>query len=113
GDASDGLPGVAGIGEKTAATLIDSYGDLDGILAAASGPDSRISASVRSKLAAAIDYLAVAPAVVAVARDLELDVSFDELRLPSAPRELELFAELTELLGLGGSADRVLAALSR
>ena len=40
GDASDGLPGVAGIGEKTAASLITSYGDLDGILAAASGPDT-------------------------------------------------------------------------
>ena len=36
GDASDGLPGVAGIGEKTAASLINSYGGLDEILAAAS-----------------------------------------------------------------------------
>ena len=112
GDASDGLPGVAGIGEKTAASLITSYGDLDGILAAASEKDTKISASVRSKLAAAIDYLAVAPTVVAVARDLDLDRTWDDLRLPTEPREPELFAELTELLGLGGSADRVLAALA-
>ena len=104
---------MAGIGEKTAASLITSYGDLDGILAAASAKDTTISASVRSKLAAAIDYLAVAPTVVSVARDLDLDRTWDDLRLPTKPREPELFAELTELLGLGGSADRVLAALAR
>ena len=38
GDASDGLPGVAGVGEKTAATLLATYGDLDGIIAAAADP---------------------------------------------------------------------------
>jgi 5'-3' exonuclease len=35
GDASDGLPGVAGVGEKTAVTLLSTFGDLDGIIAAA------------------------------------------------------------------------------
>ena len=40
GDASDGLPGVAGIGEKTAATLLNRFGDMAGILAAAGDPDS-------------------------------------------------------------------------
>ena len=61
GDASDGLPGVAGIGDKTAASLLNSYGSLEGILAAASDAHTKISGSVRSKLGAAIDYLAVAP----------------------------------------------------
>ena len=111
GDASDGLPGVAGIGEKTAASLLTSYGSLDGILAAASRPGTKISGSVRSKLAAAIDYLAVAPTVVAVARDLELGVDVDDLRRPTEPARPEQFAELTELLGLGTSATRILAAL--
>ena len=72
GDTSDGLPGVAGIGEKTAATLLGEYGTLDGLLAAAADAGSGLSASVRSKLAAAADYLAVAPAVVNVVRDLKL-----------------------------------------
>ena len=72
GDTSDGLPGVAGIGEKTAASLLGEYGTLDGLLAAAADAGSGLSASVRSKLAAAADYLAVAPAVVRVVRDLEL-----------------------------------------
>ena len=71
-----------------------------------------MSASIRSKLGAAIDYLAVAPTVVAVVRDLDLGVGDDDLRLPGAPADPALFAELTELLGLGGSADRVLAALA-
>jgi hypothetical protein len=50
--------------------------------------------------------------VVAVVRDLDLGVSFDDLRCPTAPAKPELFTELTELLGLGGSAERILASLS-
>ncbi len=112
GDASDGLPGVAGIGEKTAASLLTSYGDLEGILAAASRKDSPVSGGVRSKLGKAIDYLAVAPTVVAVARDLPLGVGWDDLVLPSAPAHPETFTRLTEELGLSGSATRVLASLT-
>lgn len=112
GDASDGLPGVAGIGEKTAASLINSYGGLEEILAAASEPSTTISPRLRSKLGKAIDYLAVAPTVVAVARDLELGVSFEELTLPSTPADPEGFAALVERYGLGGSAERVVASLA-
>ncbi|SDL06289.1 5'-3' exonuclease H3TH domain-containing protein [Arthrobacter sp. ok362] len=72
GDSSDGLPGVAGIGEKTAASLLGEYGTLDGLLAAAADAGSGLSTAVRSKLAAAADYLTVAPAVVKIVRDLEL-----------------------------------------
>ena len=113
GDASDGLPGVAGIGEKTAATLLASYGSLEGILAEASRPGGRISGSVTAKLSAAIDYLAVAPTVVAVARDLDLAVNWDDLQRPAAPADPPAFARFTEELGLGTSADRILAALGR
>ena len=42
GDASDGLPGVAGVGDKTAASLLLSYGDLSGIRAAAADPGSAL-----------------------------------------------------------------------
>jgi 5'-3' exonuclease len=110
GDASDGLPGVAGIGEKTAASLINSYGSLDEILAAASNPRTKISSSVRAKLGQAIDYLAVAPTVVAVATDLKLKITEDDLEIPDRPRHPRRFAELAELLDLGGSAERVLAS---
>ena len=72
GDTSDGLPGVAGIGEKTAASLLGEYGTLDALLAAAADAGSGLSTAVRSKLAAAADYLTVAPTVVKIVRDLEL-----------------------------------------
>ena len=39
GDPSDGLPGVPGVGEKTAATLLAQHGSLEGILAAAARPE--------------------------------------------------------------------------
>ena len=112
GDASDGLPGVAGIGEKTAATLLTSYGNLEGILTEASRTGGRISGGITAKLGAAIDYLAVAPTVVTVARDLDLAVDWDDLERPSAPAHPRVFARLTEELGLGSSADRIVAALA-
>jgi 5'-3' exonuclease len=67
GDPSDGLPGVPGVGEKTAATLITAYGTLDGVLRAAEARDPAVRAGVHEKILAARDYLAVAPAVVRVA----------------------------------------------
>jgi len=111
GDASDGLPGVAGIGEKTAAALLESYGNLEGILAEASNPKSRVSSGIRSKLGAAIDYLAVAPTVVGVVRDLDLHVDLEQLRIPDGPKHPRVFARLTEELGLSGSSRRILASL--
>jgi 5'-3' exonuclease len=112
GDASDGLPGVAGIGEKTAASLLTTHGGLAGILAAASRSDGGVGNAVRSRLGAAIDYLAVAPTVVSVARDLDLGVTIDDLALPGEPRDPDAFAALTESLGLGSSATRILASLA-
>ena len=107
GDPSDGLPGVKGIGEKTAATLIDRYGDLDGIVANA----GKLSPGIQRSLAGAMDYLGPAREVVAVVRDLPLpDV---DLTLPTAPKDPDLFAALTEELNLGGSAERILAALAQ
>ncbi|MPZ61831.1 MAG: flap endonuclease, partial [Propionibacteriales bacterium] len=110
GDSSDGLPGVSGIGEKTAASLLKSHGDLAGIIAAATDPDSAMAAGPRGKITAAADYLAAAPRVVAVRRDL--DLGDPDLRIPAdVPADPERFAELSERWGLGSSADRVIAAL--
>src|SRR6478752_56544 len=57
GDPSDGLPGVAGIGEKTASGLLSRHGSLDDILASAEDPKSTVAKGIRVKLAAAADYL--------------------------------------------------------
>src|SRR5918995_1683656 len=53
GDASDGLPGVAGIGEKTASALLNAHGDLEGILAEASRPGGKVSGGGAGPLGAA------------------------------------------------------------
>ncbi|WP_200913063.1 5'-3' exonuclease [Arthrobacter sp. Leaf69] len=115
GDSSDGLPGVADIGEKTAASLLGDYGTLDGLLTAAADAGSGLSASVRSKLAAAADYLAVAPAVVGVVRDLELPTLEEagaELRPVAGESRVEL-ERLAADWNLGGSVRRLLKALDR
>ena len=111
GDPSDGLPGVAGIGDKTAAALLERYGDLDGILAAAADPGSPMAASMRAKLAAAADYLAVAPRVVRVVRDLALPPFDAELR-PIGPDAERTLARLDEENGLGTALERVRTALA-
>ena len=113
GDASDGLPGVAGIGEKTAASLLATYGTLDALLAAARDPDSMLSAQVRAKLAASADYLAAAPAVVNVVRDLALPTLEEagaKLRPVVGDSRIEL-ERLAKDWNLGGSVKRLLDAL--
>ncbi|WP_457962299.1 5'-3' exonuclease [Arthrobacter sp. D1-29] len=115
GDASDGLPGVAGIGEKTAASLLKQYGTLERLLEAAADPGSGLSASVGSKLAAAEAYLRVAPTVVRLVRDLELptlEESGAQLRAVAGEPRAELQRLATEW-NLGGSVARLLEALDR
>lgn len=110
GDPSDGLPGVPGVGEKTAARLIERYGSIDGILAALDDSDSSFAPGLRTKLAGARDYLAVAPTVVRVA----LDVALPELptALPTAPADPERLLDLAGQWNLAGSARRLVDALS-
>ncbi len=110
GDPSDGLPGVAGIGEKTAAGLLQQYGDLDGVIAAAADPASSLASGVRGKIASNLDYLTVAPTVVAVATGIDLPPYDAELR-PLPDETVEVVRDLAETWGLGGSMTRVLAAL--
>jgi 5'-3' exonuclease len=110
GDPSDGLPGVPGVGEKTAARLIAEYGDLAAIQAAARDVGSRLTPAQRKRLAGAADYLAVAPEVVRVARDVALpEVS---TAVPRVPRDPDGLVELARRWGLGGSLTRVVEALT-
>jgi 5'-3' exonuclease len=109
GDPSDGLPGVPGVGEKTAAKLLADYGDLAGIVAAVADPASKLTPAQRKRLHEARDYLAVAPKVVRVAGDVPLPV-FDPA-LPREPRDPAALDELAGRWGLGGSLRRVLDIL--
>jgi 5'-3' exonuclease len=110
GDASDGLPGVAGIGEKGAAALLATYGDLNGIVAAAADPGSELAKGPRAKILAAAEYLLVAPAVVNVVRDLKLP-EFDARILDFTTEREAAIQSLSEQWGLSSSMDRVLTAL--
>lgn len=108
GDPSDGLPGVPGIGEKSAAQLIVRYGDIDGIVAAASDPSSGMAPGLRSKVAAAVGYLGAAREVVRVASDLDVPLPHP---IEGGRVDRARFDALTTELQLGGPAVRVLAAL--
>ncbi|MFE6777678.1 5'-3' exonuclease H3TH domain-containing protein [Streptomyces sp. NPDC057702] len=110
GDPSDGLPGVPGIGEKTAAKLLAAHGDLAGIQAAAADPASGLTPTQRRRLTEAGDYLAVAPRVVRVATDVPLP-AFDPA-LPAAPRDPAALDALAARWGLGTSLTRVLTTLA-
>ncbi len=108
GDPSDGLPGVAGIGDKTAAGLVGRFGSLAAVLAAVEAGDATMSAGQRRKLADAADYLAAAPAVVRVVRDLPVDD--DDVALPREPADPARLIELVERWGIGSSVQRFLTA---
>ena len=111
GDPSDGLPGVAGIGEKTAAALLARFGDLGALLAAADDPASGLSPGQRGKLLAARDYLGAAPVVVRTAR--EAPVPHVQDALPREPADPAALAGLVRRWGLGSSVERVLAACAQ
>ena len=109
GDTSDGLPGVAGIGEKTAATLINRYGDLASLRRALAEGDPQIKGAQRTRLEAASDYLDVAPTVVQVALNAPVP-DFDAL-LPREVADLSLLSSLASGYGLTSPINRVLSAL--
>jgi 5'-3' exonuclease len=112
GDPSDGLPGVPGIGAKTAATLVGRFGSWQELRAAvADRTDTRLSPPVRSKLAAAAPYLAVVEPVVRVALDAPVRVDGGDA-VPAAPADPERLHELAERWALGGTVERLVAALA-
>lgn len=109
GDTSDGLPGVKGIGEKTAAQLIEEYGSLAGLREALAAGDPGIKGARRTNLEAASDYLDVAPRVVLVAKDAPVpDVP---LTLPRELADPETLQQLVEVYDLGSPVGRLMKAL--
>jgi 5'-3' exonuclease len=111
GDPSDGLPGVPGVGEKTAATLLAQHGSLDQIVAAAHDPKSKMAKGLRTKLLAATDYIEAAGAVVRVATDAPVTLSTPTDALPLVAADPERTAALATQLGVGSSIARLQKAL--
>lgn len=105
GDPSDGLPGVPGIGEKTASAILRRHGSLDAALRA---PD--LSPPIRAKLDRAADYLAAARRVVAPVPDVPLRAGPGAV--PAAARDPERARALGDRYRLRGAVDRLIAALA-
>ncbi len=110
GDPSDGLPGVPGVGEKTAAALVRVFGDVPGMLAAIDAGHGGWPAGSRAKLVAAREYLQVAEPVVRVADDAPVPEVVGAL--PVRPTDPAALAALDERWDLGSSLGRMLSALA-
>ncbi|HEX6291892.1 MAG TPA: 5'-3' exonuclease [Herpetosiphonaceae bacterium] len=100
GDPSDGLPGVKGIGEKTARTLVEQYPDLDALLANVVRLAPRIGASLRD----AADYLAAMRQVVPIRTDVAVHLTGGE-------RDDARIEELGTRFRLAGPIGRLRAAM--
>ncbi len=106
GDASDGLPGVAGIGDKTAATLLREFSDLSAIRAAASDPGSSLKPRVRQSLLDSADYIDAAVKVVTVLPDLDLADPVAGIA------DAEALTAFGERWNVAGPVDRLLASVT-
>lgn len=106
GDPSDGLPGVRGIGEKLASSLLTRYGSLDAILEAARGSDQSV---VIDKVRRDLNYVERALKVATIRTDLPLQRA--DLTRPRGKPDVSLFA-VAERFGLAGAVRRLVAALT-
>lgn len=108
GDPSDGLPGVPGIGDKTAGVLLNTFNDLNSILDAAQASDAGIKPKVRDALVASREYATNAQKVVTVRPDLRLDRP--QVLAELSAEDIRAFVGFGEQWGLGGVVERALAA---
>jgi 5'-3' exonuclease len=110
GDPSDGLPGVPGFGDKTAATMLQRFDTIAGLRAAAEDPATNIAPSPRRRIVAAADYLDVAPTVVEVARSI--DLGSPDLTLPLTPADPDRLVALSRQWALDSPVARLVEALT-
>lgn len=111
GDASDGLPGVKGIGEKTASTLMLQYESVTALRDAALDPSSDMAKGIRAKLANASDYLDAALPVVRVVTDADVVLSKSD-DIPAEPVDPDALNNLAETLGVENAVARLVAAMA-
>src|SRR5438046_6406359 len=98
GDPSDGLPGVPGVGEKTAAQLVRRYKDLDGISASGKLGDAANAYLGRARRGGV--PVSIAP------------VPRPKGTRPTSPADPQALAKLGETYGIGPSIDRLSRALA-
>jgi 5'-3' exonuclease len=109
GDASDGLPGIRGIGEKGAAIIAKQFENLEEVMLAAKNDDERLTPNARKKLLESAEYARIAPKLVHCALDVPLPKL--DIELPKRPDNLDEIYQYQKDYGLGASVDRLIAAL--
>src|SRR5258708_33170644 len=98
GDPSDGLPGVPGVGAKTAAALVRAFGSVEAMLAAIDAGHGGFPAGSRAKLVAARPYLDACMPVVRVAPDAPVKLTGGEPpSMPPAPGPVPRLAPRRDL----------------
>jgi 5'-3' exonuclease len=110
GDASDGLPGIRGIGEKGAAVIAKQFTSLPEVMKAAAKDDERLTPNARKKLLESAEYAKIAPKLVHCALDVPLPKL--DLRMPKRPANLDEIYQYQKDYGLGASVDRLISALN-
>lgn len=103
GDSSDNIPGVPGIGTKTAAALIRQFGGLDALLARL---DALEKAGLREKIAAHADLIHANREMVRLDTDLPLPEQLESLRISPRPAELLGFLRHCEFKSLSAEVAR-------
>ena len=116
GDPSDGLPGVPGVGEKTAAALVRTFGSVEGMLSAIDAGHGGWPGGSRAKLVGARTYLEAAMPVVRVASGAPVvqgpAVHGTDGMLPNRSPDPAALAALDERWDLGNSLGRMMSALA-
>jgi 5'-3' exonuclease len=101
GDPSDGLPGLPGVGPKTAATLVGQFEDLDALVEGADGLKGRLVAAVKDN----VEYLAAMRVVVPVATKVPYGLT------PAGPPDVERLEDLGDRYRIESPVKRLLAAI--
>ncbi len=108
GDSSDNISGVAGIGEKTATTLIKEYGSIENLYA--NYEDSSLTKGVKAKLAAGVEAAKQSKWLATIVRDAPVDTDLESYKLGTPDKdaigqmltELEMF-KLLDKLGINAA----------
>jgi 5'-3' exonuclease len=110
GDPSDGLPGVKGIGAKTAVSLVNTYGGIAGLRAAAAEDGSDLPERQRKAITEAADYLDRAVRTSTVVADV--DVPMIDATLPESPKDPERVEALADEWGVASALKRFHEAIA-
>jgi 5'-3' exonuclease len=109
GDASDGLPGIKGIGEKGAASIANSFESMDAVIEAAIAESDLLSSTHRKRILADLGYARIAEKLVNCRTDLAIDGV--ELNRWKEKSDLIEFRRRAKELELGSTIERMTAAL--